>query len=128
MFGIVLRGGKNNQLGRNEIRYPFAMEDPLLCPVRGLASIRIASRAHKTQPWEPIARLGLNRGAENGHIVQLLKEVATALGLSAANYSTHSIRIGGSTTLLNSGANPLVIKLLGRCLSDCQIAISHTPC
>jgi hypothetical protein len=119
MVGFVLRGGKNSQFGRNEIRYQFATGDPLLCPVRGLAWIRIANRAHKTQPWEPIARAGPNHGVENGHIVQLLKEAAATLGLNPANYSTHSIRIGGSTALLNSGANPLVIKLLGRWLSDC---------
>ena len=79
----------------------------------------MANRVHKTQPWEPIARLWANHGVGNGHVVQLLKEVASELGLNAANYSTHSIRIGGSTALLNSGANPLVIKLLGRWLSDC---------
>jgi hypothetical protein len=119
IVGIVLCGGKNNQLGRNEIRYQFATGDPLLCPVRGLAWIHIANRAHKTQPWEPIARAGPNHGVENGHIAELLKEVAATLGLNPANYSTHSIRIGGSAALLNSGANPLVIKLLGRWLSDC---------
>ena len=119
MVGIVLRGGKNNQFGRNEIRYQFATGDPLLCPVRGLAWIRMANRVHKTQPWEPISRLRSNHGVGNGHVVQLLKEVASELGLNAVNYSTHSIRIGGSTALLNSGANPLVIKLLGRWLSDC---------
>ncbi len=37
MAGIVLRGGKNKQFGRHEIRYQFATGDPLLCPVRGLA-------------------------------------------------------------------------------------------
>jgi len=119
MVGIVLRGGKNNQFGRNEIRYQFATGDPILCPVRGLAWIRIANRVHKTQPWEPIARTGSNHGVENRHVVQLLKEVAVVLGLNPANYSSHSIRIGGTTSLLNSGANPLVIKLLGRWLSDC---------
>jgi hypothetical protein len=124
MVGIVLRGGKNNQFGRNEIRYQFATGDPLLCPVRGLARIRIANRAHKTQPREPIARASPNHGVENGHIVQLLKEVATTLGLNPSNYSTQ-IRIGGSTALLNSGANPLVINCSG---DGCQIAISHTPC
>jgi hypothetical protein len=68
-----------------------------LCPARGLAWIRIANRAHITQPWEPKARAGLNHGVENGHIVQLLKEVAmhTTLGLDPANYSTHSIRMVG---------------------------------
>ncbi len=76
MVGIVLRGGKNNQFGRNEIRYQFATGDPLLCPVRGLAWIRIANGAHNTQPSEPIARAGPNLGVENGHIVHLLKEVA----------------------------------------------------
>jgi hypothetical protein len=119
MVGIVLRGGKNYQFRRNEIKHQFATGDPLLCPVRGFAWIRIANRIHKTQPWEPIARVGPNRGVENGHIIQLSKEVATALGLNAANYSTHSIRLGVSTALLNSGVNPLVIKLLGRWLSDC---------
>jgi hypothetical protein len=105
MVVIVLRGEKNNQFGRNEKRYQFAAGDPLLCPVRGLAWIRIANRAHKTQPWEPIARPGPNHEVENGHIVQLLKEVAATLGLNPANYSTHSIRIGRSTALLNGGAN-----------------------
>ncbi len=37
MVGIALRGGKNNQFRRNEIRYQFATGDPLLCTVRGLA-------------------------------------------------------------------------------------------
>jgi hypothetical protein len=119
MVGIVLRGGKKNQFGRNEIRYQFETGVPLLCPLRGFSWIRIANRAHKTQPWEPIARLGPNRGVENGDIVQLLKVVATTLGLNAADYSTHSIRIGRSTALLNGGTHPLVIKLPGRWLSDC---------
>ncbi len=48
MVGIVLRGGKNSQFGGNEIRNQFATVDTLLCPVRGLAWIRIANRIHKT--------------------------------------------------------------------------------
>jgi hypothetical protein len=119
MVGIVLRGGKNNQFGRNEIRYQFATGDPLLCPVRGLAWIRIANRIHKAQPLGTNISCRSEPWGRDGHVVQLLKEVTTTLGLNAANYLTHSIRIGGSTALLNSGANPLVIKLLGRWLSDC---------
>ncbi len=48
MVGIVLGGRKNNQFGRNELRFQFATGDPLLCPVRGLAWIRIANRIRKT--------------------------------------------------------------------------------
>jgi hypothetical protein len=119
MVGIVSRGGKNNQFGKERDKIPVRDRRPLLCPVRGLAWIRIANRTHKTQSWEPITRAGPNHGVENWHIVHLLKEVAATLGLNPANYSTHSIRIGGSTALLKSGANLLVIKLLGRWLSDC---------
>lgn len=119
MVGIVLRGGKNNQYGRNEIRYQYATRDPLLCPVRGLAWIRMAGRVHKTKPWEPVSKISSNHGVGNGHIIQVLKQISRDMGLDERNYSTHSIRIGGSTALLNAGAQPLVIKLLGRWLSDC---------
>jgi hypothetical protein len=70
LVGFVLRGGKNNHFGRNEIRCQFAIGDPLLCPVRGLAWIRIANRAHKTQPWELIARAGPNRERAYSTIVE----------------------------------------------------------
>ncbi len=119
MIEMVLRGGKNNQYGRNEVRYQFATGDPVLCPVRGLAWIRLSGRIHRTRPWDPVSHIGNGRGVGNGHIVQILKHIAREMGLDESNYSTHSIRIGGSTALLNAGAQPLVIKLLGRWLSDC---------
>ena len=85
--------------------------------------IRLSIRPQRTKPWEPISKFGSSNGSGNGHEVQLLEEVATDMGLNEANYSTQSIRIGGSTALLNGGANPLVIKLLGQ---GCQTVISLT--
>jgi hypothetical protein len=119
MVGLTLRGGKNNQYVRNEIRYQNATSDPLLCPVRGLAWIRMAGRVHKTKPWEHVSKISKDHGVGNGHIIQVLKQISKGMGLDERNYSTHLIRIGGSTALLNAGARPLVIKLLGRWLSDC---------
>lgn len=119
MVGIVLRGGKNNQYGRNEIRYQYATEDPLLCPVRGLAWIHLAGQKNHTRPEDPVSHITSGYGISNSHMVQLVKYTARDMGLNEKNYSTHSIRIGGSTALLNAGANPLVIKLLGRWLSNC---------
>jgi len=119
MVGIVLRGGKNNQYGRNEIRYQYATGDPLLCPVRGLAWIRLAGRKNRTRPEDPVSHITSGHGIRNSHMVQLLKYAAREMGLDDSHYSTHSIRIGGSTALLNAGAQPLVIKLLGRWLSNC---------
>ena len=40
------------------------------------------------------------------------------VGLDVARYSTNSGRVGGATKLLNAGADRLVIKLLGRWLSN----------
>jgi hypothetical protein len=74
---------------------------------------------HKTKPWEPVSRTRTNHGVLNGHVVQLLKEVATDMGLNAINYSIHSVRIGGSLALLSSGSNTLMIMLLDHWLSDC---------
>ena len=58
-------------------------------------------------------------GLGNGHMVKVLKTLAIDMGLNADDYSSHSLRIGGSTSLLNGGAPPLIIKLLGRWLSSC---------
>ena len=63
--------------------------------------------------------MGGSHGLGNGHVVQMLKALAQDMGYKPADYSSHSIRIGGTTTLLNGGAPSLVIKLLGRWLSDC---------
>ncbi len=63
----------------------------------------------KTKPREPVCIIGDNSGVGNGHTIKVLKQVAREMGLDEKNYSTHSIRIGGS-----AGAQPLSIKLLGR--------------
>ena len=119
MVGIVLHGSKNNKFERTEIRYQFKTGDPVLCPVLALAWIRKAASHFGTQAWEPLTCMGAGQGLGNGHVVQMLKALARDMGFNPADYSTHSIRIGGTTTLLNSGAPSLVIKLLGRWLSDC---------
>lgn len=48
-----------------------------------------------------------------------IKRAALDEGLDASRFSTHSVRIGGATKLLNAGADRLVIKVLGRWLSSC---------
>ena len=105
---------RNNQFGREEVRYQFRSGDPVLCPVLALAWIRKAARHFKTKADQPLTTMGTNGyGLGNGHVVQILKALATELGLNPDDYSTHSIRIGGATILLNNGTQSLVIKLLG---------------
>ncbi|KAG6959469.1 hypothetical protein JG687_00008773 [Phytophthora cactorum] len=50
---------------------------------------------------------------------QLSRVTARAAGVPPVKYSTHSIRSGGATALVNGGAEGLVNKLLGRWMSNC---------
>ena len=109
MVGIVLHGAKNNQYGRQEVRYQVKTGDPVLSPVLALAWIRLAARNFGTKPEDPLTSMG-----SNGHVVQILKSLARDMGLNPDDYTTHSMRIGGSTALINNGAHSLIIKLLGR--------------
>ena len=43
-----------------------------------------------------------------------IKEVATAFGLDATRYSTHSMRIGGASILAAAGVPDYIIQLAGR--------------
>ncbi|KAG6945959.1 hypothetical protein JG688_00016336 [Phytophthora aleatoria] len=116
--GIRLFGAKNTQFGREDIRYHQKSGDRLLCPVRAARWI-IKGLKHS----------GLHR--KNLHclreaawvfrasdVAQHIKNAAAAEWMDRSRYPTHSIRIGGATTLLNVGADRLTIKLLGRWMSS----------
>ena len=73
------------------------------------------SERHLEEENMPMLQAKLNQ--------QPLRESSSLLPRSLAskqkNYSTHSVRIGGATALLNAGVDRLAIKLLGRWLSSC---------
>ena len=117
--GILLTGAKNNQFGRNELRYQHKTNDPVLCPIQAAKWIKLAGRHFKSNDSEPAMSTGPNGGITSNLVVAILKKLAVQLGLNPNLYASHSIRIGGATVLLNAGCHPLVIKLLGRWLSNC---------
>ncbi|EGZ08169.1 hypothetical protein PHYSODRAFT_434634, partial [Phytophthora sojae] len=51
-------------------------------------------------------------------VSSVIKRAASRMGLDPARFSTHSVRIGGATALVNAGADRLMIKLMGRWLSN----------
>ncbi|KAJ8556596.1 hypothetical protein ON010_g9370 [Phytophthora cinnamomi] len=57
-------------------------------------------------------------GITAGDVSSATKKAASRMGLDPARFSTHSVRIGGATALLNAGADRLVIKMMGRWLSN----------
>jgi hypothetical protein len=119
IVGILLRGAKNNQFGREEFRFQHASGDPTLCPVRAARWVKKAANCLGTRPDEPALQVGSASGVSAGQVAGFIKAAATEAGLDASRFSTHSVRIGGATKLLNAGADRLVIKLLGRWLSSC---------
>ncbi|ETK92182.1 hypothetical protein L915_04409 [Phytophthora nicotianae] len=111
---IGLEGAKNDQYGRGAWRTMHASGDPVICPLLGLYNIIQARRDLKMRS-EP--HLCGNPSART--VSKALKRIAVRAGVSPRAYVTHSIRIGGATTLVAGGADRLSIKLLGRWASDC---------
>ena len=119
IVGIRLYGAKNNQYGREEIRYRHCTGHPILCPIRGARWVAKAAKALKTPLEMPALSLHSQKGITAHQMSQVIKAGVVACDLNPKRYSTHSIRIGGATALLNAGTDSLLIKLLGRWLSNC---------
>lgn len=117
MVAITLTGAKNNQFGREEKRYHYKSKDTLICPVRAARWVHKAAAVFGTREDEPALKM-LRGGITSDDVSKVVKQAARHAGLDPERFSTHSVRIGGATALLNSGADRLVIKLLGRWLSN----------
>ena len=52
-------------------------------------------------------------------IRNIVRQIVVALGLDPDMYGAHSLRIGGATALFAAGADPMVIRTMGRWSSDC---------
>lgn len=117
VVGISLNGAKNNQFGCEEMRYHSKSKDPLICPVRAARWVHKAAAVLGTSANDPA--LSVRKGGiTSTEIAAIIKNAARKAGFDPARFSTHSVRIGGATALLNAGADRLVIKLMGRWLSN----------
>ncbi|ETL38304.1 hypothetical protein L916_10100 [Phytophthora nicotianae] len=117
MVGLKLKGAKNNQFGREEVRYHHKSGDKILCPVRAARWIHRGARAFKTAADAPALSLQ-NGGITADEVATVIRRAAARLGFEPSRFSTHSVRIRGATALLNSGTDRLLIKLMGRWLSN----------
>ncbi|OWZ18921.1 LOW QUALITY PROTEIN: hypothetical protein PHMEG_0006905 [Phytophthora megakarya] len=111
---IGLSGSKNDQFGWGARRTMHITGEPVLCPVKALWHILQARRA--------LGLLSSKYLCADLNVIEVnraLKMVAASLGVPRANYSTHSIFIGGASALLKGDADSLSIKLLGRWAGNC---------
>jgi hypothetical protein len=111
---IGLEGAKNDQYGRGAWRTMHASGDDSICPLRGLHHVKKARRDLHLHP-----EAHLCGDLTSQAVTQAIKRTARLAGVPPSKYSTHSIRIGGSTALVAGGADRLSIKLLGRWASNC---------
>jgi ethanolamine utilization protein EutA (predicted chaperonin) len=96
--------------------------DKVICPVRAARWVLKAARAFGTRADDPA--LSTQHGITSEEIARIVKQAAQDAGLDPERFSTQSVRIGGAIALLNSGADRLVIKLLGRWLANVYEAYS----
>ncbi|RLN53164.1 hypothetical protein BBJ28_00021026 [Nothophytophthora sp. Chile5] len=118
IVGVTLHGAKNNQFGREECRYHQKSGDRIICPVHAARWVMKGAAAFNTQKHQPALATGGGTGITAKELAYHIKAAARTLGLNETRFSTHSVRVGGATKLLNAGADRLVIKLMGRWLSN----------
>ncbi|ETL34760.1 hypothetical protein L916_13055 [Phytophthora nicotianae] len=116
--GIRLTGAKNNQFGREEVRYHEKSGDATICPVLAARWIFKGAKEFNTRPEQPALSINHNTAITAKEVANVIKRAAEARGMDSSRFLTHSVRIGGATALLNAGADKLAIKLLGRWMSS----------
>ena len=67
----------------------------------------------------PMFRDANGAALKSGEIRDLVKYLMRSMGEDPAHFGLHSMRIGGATALFAGGADPLVIRTMGRWSSDC---------
>lgn len=106
---VLVRRSKSDQQG-NGARLYLGRTGTIPCPVSAVLAY-LAMRPSMPGPLflfqdgTPLSRIKL---------VSHLKEALSRLGLSTANYSGHSFRIGAATTAAKAGLSDSFIQTLGR--------------
>ena len=105
-----------------------------LCPVRYIVRHIIYLRQNNVLQITPLAMSCKDNGStfklKPANITEFLKQSVTflgpKLGFLASDISARSLRDTGANSLLCSGVDPDVVRLLGRCRSDEMLRCLHT--
>lgn len=118
---LQLKHSKNNQFHErvHTVVLPHIKDHPL-CPTAALLGfLSIAGKVPQEQPLLTVERGGKLVSLMQGSVRRRLTSVLSQIGLPAKEYGTHSLRRGGATWLMNSGASLEEIKSVGDWRSDC---------
>lgn len=90
-----------------------------LCP--GMWASWALSTAEDTRPSAPLFQDSEGNAIDYNSFHAFLKSLCASYGLETGNISSHSLRIGGATTLIELGVHISTVKAIGRWTSDCYI-------
>ena len=114
---IYFPSSKNDQAAQGTYRTHKRSGHPTFCPVAAAWSLWSAHDFDNeylcSYPSSEGQRTVLRQLSETS-ISQFIKQCATVTGLSPSNYSSHSVRIGGTTSLFEANTRQLAIKKMGR--------------
>lgn len=106
------RGGKSDVLNRGEERFLMAAGDvTVLCPVRFLRQLWDLNRDAPADT--PFLQHADGRMVTRRHVVDLLKRVATDLGMYPKTVAGHTLRISAATHLAEEGVALCEIQIFG---------------
>jgi hypothetical protein len=66
----------------------------------------------------PLFRMSGGAALSTADVMNITRRLVQSVGLDPAEFGTHSYRIGGATALFAAGADPTLIRTMGRWSSD----------
>ena len=112
-FKLSLRRSKTDQCGHGMVVDFFANNSPS-CPCRAFLVGYWPHIKFKLQPTSPLFCLDSGAPYTRQAFVSKLREVVQLLGWKPEEFSGHSFRRGGATSLAESGVADSTIKTMGR--------------
>lgn len=115
---VKFRGSKNDQRGEGTLRILQRSGHKIICPVVGAIMLLHNASTIQLPSSNPLCSLSNNRVLEARTLSKTLQAVAKSKGLDPTKFSSHSLRSGGATSLLENNVDSTTIKLHGRWKSD----------
>lgn len=117
--GFDVKASKTDHY-RQGITLRVAANGSSTCAVAALAEMVALRKEHGAKPHEPAFVLEGGKYVTRQMVQDVMQEGLTAIGMVASNYTTHSLRIGGATSLAAcEEMDADRIRVLGRWSSDC---------
>ena len=113
---LLLRSSKTDYLKKG-VRVVIYRNDSPTCPWTLLKKAWDA--APVKAPYAPAVQVADGSPISYSCIQRAIKTLAAAVGLDPASFASHSLRIGGATTLAMLGVPASIIKEMGRWKSVC---------